>query len=82
MLWGLDVHMWYQARYRHTRRTCSMVAFFPWQAGERLCEKARGMSFICVRVWLCYRSAWQIRSARRRRFGSQRRFGLPAQLTI
>ena len=50
MLWGLDVHMWYQARYRHTRRTCSMVAFFPWQAGERLCEKACGMSFICVRV--------------------------------
>ena len=50
MLWGLDVHMWYQARYRHTRRTCSMVAFFPWQAGERLCEKACGMSFICARV--------------------------------
>ena len=51
MLWGLGVHMWYQARYRHTpRRTCSMVAFFPWQAGERLCEKARGMSFICMRV--------------------------------
>ena len=42
--------MWCQARYRHARRTCSMVAFFPWQAGERLCEKACGMSFICVRV--------------------------------
>ena len=50
MLWGLGVHVVSGKIQARPRRTCSMAAFFPWQASERLCEKACGMSFICVRV--------------------------------
>ena len=50
MLWGLGVHVVSGKIQARPRRTCSMVTFFPWQASERLCEKACGMSFICVRV--------------------------------
>ena len=50
MLWGLGVHVVSGKIQARPRRTCSMAAFFPWQASERLCEKACGMSFICARV--------------------------------
>ena len=46
MLWGLGVHIVSGKIQARPRRTCSMVAFFRWQADERLCEKACGMSFI------------------------------------
>ena len=50
MLWGLGVHVASGKIQARPRRTCSMGAFFPWQASERLCEKACGRSFICARV--------------------------------